>query len=256
MVDVGIRPWKGSQMTVSSPALAPASTSPCSPSALWPLTDLRVVSGDLELRYLDDALLFELAELAGEGVHAPDAMPFTFPWTRGTPQETARSVLTYNWNARAQISTEKWAIELAVVRDGRALGIQSIMAKDFLVTRTLETGSWLGLRHQGAGVGTRMRLMILHLAFEGLGTQVATTSAFDDNPASNGVTRKIGYQENGRDTVAREGQPVVSQRYALDRAAWDGRPEALRPEVTLHAVAGVRELLGVDPQVTTTTAAS
>ena len=241
MLDVGNHPWKGSKMSLSN---------------LWPVTDLRVVSGDLELRYLDDPLLFELAELAGEGVHAPDAMPFAFPWTRGTPQETARSVLTYNWDARAQLSQEKWAIELAVVRDGRALGIQSIMAKDFLVTRTLETGSWLGLRHQGAGVGTRMRLMILHLAFEGLGAQLATTSAFEDNPASNGVTRKVGYQENGRDTVAREDRSVVSQRYALDRAAWDQRPEPLRPEVTLHGVEGVRAFLGVDAQVTTTTAAS
>lgn len=243
-------------MSLSSPVTAAATAAAPDPSGLWPLTDLRVISGDLELRYLDDPLLFELAELAGEGVHAPDTMPFMVPWTSGTPQEIARSVLTYNWNARAQLSPDKWSIELAVVRNGRALGIQSIMAKNFLVTRTLETGSWLGLRHQGAGVGTQMRLMILHLAFHGLGTQLATTSAFDDNPASNGVTRKIGYQENGRDTVAREGLAAVSQRYVLDRAAWDQRPESLRPEVTLHGVDGARAFLGLDAHVTTTTAAS
>lgn len=232
-------------------------------STLWPLTDLRVVSGDLELRYLDDPLLFELAELAGAGVHSPDAMPFVVPWTRGTPQETARSVLQYNWGARSRMTREAWGIELAVVRDGQALGIQSIMAQDFLVTKSLETGSWLGLRHQGAGVGTRMRLMILHLAFEGLGTQVATTSAFEDNPASNGVTRKIGYRENGRDTVSREGQPAASLRYRLDRATWEARPESLRLDVALHGVEGVRTFLGLDGalptpegQVTTATAAS
>lgn len=247
-VDVLIHPWKGAEMNSST---------------LWPLTDLRVVSGDLELRYLDDPLLFELAELASAGVHSPDAMPFAVPWTRGTPQETARSVLTYNWGARSRVTRDAWGIELAVVRDGEALGIQSIMARDFLVTKTLETGSWLGLRHQGAGVGTRMRLMILHLAFEGLGTQVATTSAFADNPSSNGVTRKIGYRENGRDMVSRERQPAVSQRYMLDRAAWEDRPESLRPDVTLHGIEGVRTFLGLDDvqtadetQITTATAAS
>ena len=227
-------------------------------SSLWPLTDLRVVCGDLELRYLDDPLLFELAELASAGVHSPDAMPFVVPWTRGTPEETARSVLTYNWGARARVTRDRWGIELAVVRDGQALGIQSIMAEDFLVTRTLETGSWLGLGHQGAGVGTRMRLMILHLAFDGLGTATATTSAFEDNPASNGVTRKIGYRENGRDIVSREGKPAVSLRYALDRAAWEARPDALRPDVTLHGVDGLRRFLGLDdeqtPSVQTSTA--
>ncbi|SDB92692.1 Protein N-acetyltransferase, RimJ/RimL family [Sanguibacter gelidistatuariae] len=226
------------------------------PHALWPLTDVRVISGDLELRYLDDALLFELAELAAAGVHSPDAMPFTFPWTRGTPQEVARSVLAYQWGVRSRLSPQDWTLELAVVRDGRVLGVQSVMAKDFTVAGALETGSWLGLRHQGAGVGTRMRLMILHLAFEGLGAQVATTSAFEDNPGSNGVTRKIGYLPNGRDAVAREGSPAVSQRYVLDRTAWDRRAESLRPEVTLHGVESVRTFLGLAPQVTTTTAAS
>ncbi len=51
---------------------------------LWPLAGLRVRSGDLELRYMDDADVHALARLAADGVHAPEAMPFTVPWTRGT----------------------------------------------------------------------------------------------------------------------------------------------------------------------------
>ena len=245
-----------------SPTLPEPSALPTAPPAaptLWPLTGLRVVSGDLELRYLDDTLLFQLAELAGEGVHAPEAMPFNAPWSKGTPQEIARRVLTYQWSARSRITPQEWTLELAVVRDGEVLGVQSMVTKDFLVTGQVETGSWLGLRHQGAGVGTRMRLMILHLAFDGLGAQAATTGAFEDNAASNGVTRKIGYQPNGREVVAREGAATVSLQYRLERPDWDNRADALRPEVTLHGVDGVRELLGVDAgdaQVTTTTAAS
>ena len=231
-------------VTPPAPPAQPASQ----PTSPWPLTDLRVVSDDLELRYLDDPLLFQLAELAGDGIHEPEQMPFNFPWSRGEPSEIARSVLTFQWGARSRITPKEWTVELAVVRDGEVLGVQGMVGRDFAVTGALETGSWLGLRHQGAGVGTRMRLMILHLAFEGLGAQVATTAAWEDNAASNAVTRKIGYQPNGRDVLAREDAATVSLRYLLDRAAWDSRPEALRPEVTLHGVDGVRGLLGLDAQ--------
>lgn len=212
---------------------------------LWPLAGLRVRSGDLELRYMDDADVHALARLAADGVHEPGAMPFTVPWTRGTPTEVARNVLTYQWGARASVSHQRWTVELAVVRDGEVLGTQGLMASDFPVTRTAETGSWLGLRHHGQGVGTRMRLMILHLLFEGFDGLRATTSAFDDNAPSNGVTRRIGYVENGVDVLAREGEPTLSRRYVLDRATWDGRPAELRPEVDLVGIAAVREQLGL-----------
>ncbi|KQY46349.1 GNAT family N-acetyltransferase [Cellulomonas sp. Root137] len=212
---------------------------------LWPVTGLRVRSGDLELRYTDDEDLAALARLAGDGVHAPDAMPFTTPWTRGTPTEVARSVLAYQWGARASASPAKWNLELAVVRAGEVLGTQELTAQDFLVTRSAETGSWLGLRHHGQGVGTRMRLMILHLLFEGFDGLRATTSAFADNASSNGVTRRIGYTENGVDVLAREGTPAESRRYVLDRATWDARPPELRPDVTLVGVEAAREQLGL-----------
>ena len=94
-----------------------------------PSQRLRVRSGDLELRYMDDADVHALARLAADGVHAPDAMPFTVPWTRGTPTEVARSVLAYQWGARASASPEKWNLELAVVRDGEVLGTQSLTAQ-------------------------------------------------------------------------------------------------------------------------------
>jgi RimJ/RimL family protein N-acetyltransferase len=212
---------------------------------LWPLAALRVRSGDLELRYMDDADVHALARLAADGVHAPDAMPFTVSWTRGTPIEVAQSVLAYQWGARASASTEKWNLELAVVRDGEVLGSQSLSAHDFPVTRTAETGSWLGVRHHGQGIGTRMRLMILHLFFEGFDGLRATTSAFHDSAGSLGVTRRIGYSENGVDVLAREGRPAASHRFVLERAAWDGRPAGLRPEVELVGIAAAREQLGI-----------
>jgi len=212
---------------------------------IWPLTGLRVVSGDLELRAPDDRMLLDLARLAAQGVHREDDMPFLVPWTRGTPVQVARSVMTYQWGLRQRTTPVDWVIELAVVRDGEPLGTQGVSAKDFLVTRTAETGSWLGLRHQRGGIGTRMRLMILHLLFEGFGALHATTSAFVDNRGSTGVSRRIGYRPNGVLHQAREGGPVDSRLFVLDRADWDARPEELRPDVRLEGLEPVRDQLGL-----------
>jgi RimJ/RimL family protein N-acetyltransferase len=131
-----------------------------------------------------------------------------------------------------------------VLHAGEPVGIQGFFGTDVAVTRTVETGSWLGLRYQGRGIGTGMRRLVLHLLFEGLGMQAATTAAFADNPASNGVTRRIGYEPDGTDVVAREGKSAVSNRYRLTREAWESQGD--RPEVELHGVGPVRQLLGLD----------
>lgn len=213
------------------------------PLTLWPFPALRVTSGDLELRYLDDDLLMQAALVAADGIHDAEAMPFTVPWTRGTPDEVAASVLRYQWNARSQLSPERWNLELGVLRGGEVVGIQGAHATDFPVTRQAETGSWLGRRFHGQGIGTRMRRMMLHLLFEGLGADRATTAAFADNPSSVGVTRRLGYRENGRETLAREGAAVESIRYVLTRDAWAA--DAARPQLVLEGVDGVRRYLGL-----------
>ena len=213
--------------------------------AVWPLAGLRVAQGDLELRYLSDELLHRLAAVAAGGVHEPDAMPFSKPWSRGAPEEVARRVLVYQWGLRAAVTPEKWAIELAVVLDGQVVGVQGLYTKDFAVTREVTTGSWLGLPHQGRGTGTRMRALILHLAFEGFGARVARTDAFADNPASNRVTRKLGYAPDGTESFARDGRAAVSNRYRLDREDWERRGGSL-DGVELHGVADARRFLDVD----------
>ncbi|MBD7918726.1 GNAT family N-acetyltransferase [Cellulomonas sp. Sa3CUA2] len=230
---------------MSDSLLPPPPDADLSDADIWPLTGLRVTCGDLELRAPDDRMLLDVARLAAQGVHAPDYMPFLVPWTRGTPVQVARSVMTYQWGLRQRTTPADWAIELAVVRDGQPLGMQGLYAKDFLVTRTAETGSWLGLRHQHGGVGTRMRLLVLHLLFEGLDALHATSSAFVDNPGSSGVSRKIGYRPNGVLHQAREDGPVDSQLFVLDRADWDARRDELRLDVTIEGLAPLREQLGM-----------
>lgn len=212
---------------------------------LWPPLGVRVSSGDTELVYADDRLLMQVAALAADGVHDEDTMPFPVSWTRGSPQQVARSVLTFQWGNRAAMTPEHWRLELAVLHAGTPVGMQGAVARDFTVARQAETGSWLGRAHQGQGIGRAMRLLVLHLLFDGLGAQSATTSAFDDNPASNAVTRALGYRPDGHELVAREGRPARVLRYRLDRADWLDRPPALRPPVEMAGIDALRTFLGL-----------
>ncbi|MEU1388015.1 GNAT family N-acetyltransferase [Nonomuraea sp. NPDC005730] len=56
-------------------------------------------------------------------------------------------------------------LHLAIRLDGTAIGLQSMWATDFAISRTVETGSWIGLAHQGRGYGTEARMAVLEPAF-------------------------------------------------------------------------------------------
>ena len=71
----------------------------------------------------------------------------------------------------------------------KVVGIQALEGEGFPVTRTLETGSWLARRFHGQGIGTRMRQAVCAFAFDHLGAERITSSAFLDNPASLAVSR-------------------------------------------------------------------
>jgi RimJ/RimL family protein N-acetyltransferase len=217
-------------------------------ASAFPPFGLRVVCGDLELRLPDDAELLRLADVAVAGIHPPERRPFVFPWNLGEPAEVRRGLLQFHWSARGKMSPELWALELAVFRHGEPIGIQSVGGRAFGVTRTGGTGSWLGLDHQGQGIGKRMRLMALHLLFEGFDAADATTEAFDDNPESNGVTRALGYAPNGVVRQERQGEPATENRYRMTREAWAARPDGHRLDVTLEGVAPVRAMLEMDPR--------
>ena len=163
----------------------------------WPLAQLRLQTPRLELRLPAEQDLDVLAALAARGVHDALVQPFTFPWTDVSPAERARGTLQYQWRQWGEWTPESWGLELAVVHDGTVVGIQSMAAENFAVLRQVSTGSWLGISHQGKGIGTEMRAAILYLAFAGLGAPDAVSAAFTDNPASLGVSRKLVYAEDG-----------------------------------------------------------
>jgi RimJ/RimL family protein N-acetyltransferase len=200
-------------------------------SSYWPLSGLRLRTPLVELRWPGESDLEALAELAAAGVHAPGQQPFLTPWATAPPAERARSVLQYQWRQRGAWTPEAWTLELAVVRDGVLVGIQSVFGTSFAARREVATGSWLGLAHHGRGTGTQMRAAVLQLAFAGLGAEYAVSGAFADNAASLGVSRKLGYADDGIEIDSVEGQAILSRRLRLDRATWK-RNQSVPVEIT------------------------
>lgn len=186
----------------------------------WPLLGLRLKTPRLELRLPSEQQLGELAAVAGDGIHDPELMPFLFPWTDAAPDEVARSVVQHHWARLGDWKPDSWSLNLTVLEQGEVAGQQTIGAKDFATLREAGTGSWLGQRFQGRGIGTQMRAAVLHLAFAGLGATDVVSAAFTDNPASYRVSEKLGYEPDGIGRYAVRGQVAVARRVRLTRDRW------------------------------------
>lgn len=209
---------------------------------LFPPLGLHVVAGPLELRGLTDELIRELCDVAEAGIHDPDEMPFYVPWSTAPPGELGRNTAAYHWGKRSTFSPRDFSLELAVLLDGRVIGCQGVSATHFPVTRTGETGSWLGRELQGRGLGTAMRRAFCELLFDHLGFEEITSAAFLDNPASLGVSRKVGYRPTSvRRIERREGELALNQGLVLT-------PETLvRGDVPIEVTgaSAVRSFLGL-----------
>jgi RimJ/RimL family protein N-acetyltransferase len=213
------------------------------PHPFWPFFDVRVVTPRLELVAIDDEVAVDLARVAARGVHAPEFMPFAFPWTDQPSPELERRALQYHWRGRAELSPTHWELNYAVRVDGAIVGSTGLITRDFPTLRTFETGSWLGREFQGRGIGKEMRTATLHLGFVGFGAAVATTTAFEDNGPSLGVTRSLGYAENGHTWKERRGAPARSLLFEMMRARFEATVR--RDDVTLVGVEPCLPLLGL-----------
>jgi RimJ/RimL family protein N-acetyltransferase len=189
-------------------------------SLRWPLAGLRLRTPQLELRLPGPDDLEALADLAAAGVHDPDVMPFPTPWTAAPPDERALGTMQYHWSQWASWKPAEWNLDLVVVRDGTVTRSQGMGAREFAVLREVHTGSWLGRAYHRQGIGTEMRAAVLHLAFEGLGAQQAVSGAFEDNAGSLGVSRKLGYRDDGIRLHAVRGRTAVERRLRLTREDW------------------------------------
>ena len=215
----------------------------------WPLFRLRLRTERLVLRMPTDDELVALMAVAREGIHPPDEMPFAVPWSVLPSPEFERGFLKHWWLMRATWSPEQWVLNLMIELDGVPIGSQGIGADGFPIHRTVHTGSWLGRAYQGRGLGKEMRAAVLGFAFDGLRARVAETSALLDNAASNGVSRSLGYQENGFGSIAPQGIARQTQNFRMTDEVWRSRP---RPALTIEGLDACLDMFGVEREGATT----
>ena len=208
---------------------------------IWPPYGLVVESGDLRMTALREADVPEVLDVVAGGIHDPSWTPFLFPWTDAPAEEMPANYLRFYASTLTRTVDGGVSLELVVRRNGQVIGMQGMNGPDVAGTRRLETGSWLGLPFQGQGLGTRMRRMMCALAFDGLGLDAVTSSAWEDNAASRRVSEKVGYRETGRGQAERRGVPTGEVYFEL-------RPEELvrgDEPVRITGAEQLRRFLGV-----------
>lgn len=209
--------------------------------AAFPPLGLRIEAGPLVLRPVTDDVISKLSELALSGIHDPGYMPFAYPWTDTTPDALPTEFAQYHWGNRARWSQAAWSLDLAVEYEGALVGTQGIATRDYVSTRTGETGSWLALQHQGCGIGTQMRQALCAFMFDHAGASEVTSAAFTDNAKSLAVSRKVGYRPDGDVRVQRRHELAISRRLVLTPEAFV-RGEA----ITVTGAEAFRAFIGLD----------
>jgi RimJ/RimL family protein N-acetyltransferase len=193
-------------------------------SSYWPLADLRLTTGDITLRSMTEPDLGPLADLLPEDVEQNPV----FPSYGGRDGRRARGTTLHQtyWHSLGNWRPESWNLPLTVSVGGTPVGVQTLEADDFAARRTVDSSSWLTMTARGRGIGKRMRLAVLTLAFDGLGAEVAETSAWHDNAASLGVSRLLGYIDNGVYTHADRARVDEMRRMRLTRHAFSQQRHA------------------------------
>lgn len=184
----------------------------------WPLFDLRLAAGPVRLRTVTDALADGLAGVFPDDV---DMDPRLERFAGLEPaRDRQRRFVQGLWADRGRWSPSSWCLDLAVEADGELVGVQTLEGDDFGLLRTVDTASWLVPGARGRGVGTAMRTAVLGLAFDHLGAVAAVSSAVLDNHASLGVSRRLGYADNGVSRIDTGGQAADLQHLRLTAETW------------------------------------
>lgn len=209
---------------------------------VWPLFGLRLTTPRLELRVIRDDDLPALVDAAVAGIHDAHQMPFSVRWTDSPPAQLAQEFAAFHWSRRASMTSHRWDISLAILLNGRPIGVQDFSATDFATTRTVSSGSWLTKSEQGKGLGTEMRAALLFLAFDHLGAEWAESGAALWHTSSLSVSAKLGYRDNGIERLRVGDELVEMQRLILHR------DEFRRPEwvTRVEGVDAIRAMFGVE----------
>lgn len=210
----------------------------------YPPFNVQVRTPELALVGASDDVLERLVPVIRDGVVEPGQMPFDDPmslyedsplrewkWLRGI------------WAGRAHVDAQWWRLYFVVMVDDSPIGMQDLIGINFAVLGTVSTFSWLQPSFRRRGLGTEMRAAILHLAFAGLGAREASSEAFADNDASNGVSRTLGYEPNGTTWATRRGNPAMLAAWKMSRKRWE---QIRRDDIELTGVDACLPVLGLD----------
>ena len=184
----------------------------------WPMFDLRLTTPDLQLRHLTEGDLASLADILPDDAEQ-DPSSTSYP---GLDRDQNRAVVVHQeyWRARGNWRPESWALSFGVFRDGELVGYQGLEGEDFATLRTVDSSSFLTVAARGHGYGKQMRAAVLALAFGPLGARFAITSAWTDNHASLGVSRALGYANNGLTAHRRGDAGGEMAHMRLTRERW------------------------------------
>ena len=214
--------------------MSPGATASSVGDDRWPLAGLVLRTRRLELRLPTEAELFALVGRVPEDLETDPSWP--------APDESVgTAVLQWYWRALGEWRVEHWRLPLAVWFESSLVGFQELEAERFTTLGVVESSSWLVASARGAGVGKEMRAAVLALAFDHLGAAVATSGAWESNAASLGVSRSLGYVDNGWFLHDHSGRVGRQRRVVLERSAWDPAPWPM----TVEGLAGCRSWFGV-----------
>jgi RimJ/RimL family protein N-acetyltransferase len=185
----------------------------------WPLPGLRLRCREVSLRPVREADLPELAALLPADFEQDPRLEL-FPGLSAA-QNQRRLFHQGYWRSLGTWSPSSWVLHFAVTHQGQLVGVQTLEAENFPVLRTVDSASWLVPRVRGRGLGVAMRTAVLGLSFDHLGAVAAVSSAVRGNAASLGVSRRIGYAENGVGLIAVPGGAVAElQHLRLTAESW------------------------------------
>lgn len=184
----------------------------------WPLFDLRLRCGQVLLRPVADADLPVLSDLLPGDLDL-DPREERYPGLDDR-RDRERLFLRGIWRSRGTWSPQSWCLDLAVEADGELVGVQALEGESYPSLRTVDSFSWLTPSARGRGLGVAMRTAALGLAFDHLGAVAAISSATLDNQASLGVSRSLGYVDNGISRIDSASGPVELQHLRLTRDGW------------------------------------
>ena len=185
----------------------------------WPLFDLWLRYREVTLRPMREADLPYLCSVLPPDVgHDPRLAMFA---SQSFAENERRLFCMGYWKALGTWDPAAWVLHFVVSYRGELVGVQTLEATDFPALRTVDSASWLVPAVRGRGLGVAMRTAVL--GFDRLEAAAAISSATVDNAASLGVSRRVGYLDNGVSRIVDTGGDVVDLcllRLTADR--WPG----------------------------------